>query len=49
MNRRVRRALAAGKRKIEARLADGARDSGDAPMLAGSNIHYETAERTRAV
>lgn len=49
MNRKVRRALAAGKQKINRRNAVGARESGAAPMLAGSNIRYEIAEKTRAI
>jgi hypothetical protein len=49
MNRNVRRALAAGKRKIERRLADGAQADGEAPMLTASNIHYEVADRARAI
>jgi DDE family transposase len=49
MNRRVRRALAAGKRKIEKRNADGVREGGDAPVMSGANIHYEIAQRTHAI
>lgn len=49
MNRRVRRALAAGKRKIEQRHADAVKENDGGPVLSGSNIHYEIAQRTHAV
>lgn len=49
MNRRVRRALSAGKRKIEQRHANAVRENDDGPVLSGSNVHYELAEKTRAI
>lgn len=49
MNRRVRRALASGKRTIEQRHVDAVRENEGGPVLSGSNIHYEIAQRTRAI
>jgi hypothetical protein len=49
MNRRVRRALASGKRKIEQRHANAVRENDGGPVLAGSNVRYEVAEKTRAI
>lgn len=49
MNRRVRRALAAGKRKIEQRHADAVHENNSGPVLSASNIRYEIAQRTHAV
>ncbi len=49
MNRRVRRALASGKRKIEQRHANAVHENAGGPVLAGSNIHYEVAEKSRAI
>ncbi len=48
MNRKVRRRLLSEKAKIEQRLDEGKRSSGEGPMLAGSNIHYEMGEKTSA-
>jgi len=49
VNRDVRRRLTAEKAKIERRLEAARRASGDAPMLAGSNIHYELAAKSSAI
>ena len=49
MNRRVRRALASGKIKIEKRNADGVNDNDGGPVLTTPNIHYEMAQKTRAI
>lgn len=49
MNCRIRRVLTAEQRKMERRNAKGARGGGARRMLAGSNIRYEVAEKTRAV
>jgi hypothetical protein len=49
VNRKVRRRLSVEKTKIEQRLEEGRRKSGDSPMLAGSNIHYEMSEKASAI
>ena len=49
MNRKLRRRLSAEKTKIEHRLDEGRRASGQAPVLSGSNIHYEMSEKTSAI
>ena len=49
MNRNVRRKLGAEKARIERRLDEGRRASGQAPVLSGSNIHYEMSEKTSAI
>jgi hypothetical protein len=49
MNRRVRRALASEKSKIEKRNADGVHDNDGGPVLTAPNVHYEMAQRTRAI
>ena len=48
MNAKIRRKLGACKRRISRRL-DKTRSGGECPMIAASNIHYEIADRTRAV
>lgn len=48
MNAKIRRQLAARKRRIEKRL-DKTQLDGESPMLSASNIHYEIADRTRAI
>ena len=48
MNAKIRQKLAARKRRIEKRL-DKTDLSGGTPMLSASNIHYEIADRTRAI
>lgn len=49
MNRKVRQRLAAEKAEIEKRLDEGRRECGEGPVIAGSNIHYEMSEKTRAI
>ncbi len=48
MNAKIRRQLTARKRRIEKRL-DKTKLDGECPMLSASNIHYEIADRTRAI
>ena len=48
MNTRLRKRLAACKRRIQRRL-DKTKFGGESPMITASNIQYEKAERTRAV
>ena len=48
MNAKIRRKLAARKRRIKRRL-DKTRFEGELPMFSASNIHYEIADRTRAI
>lgn len=48
VNAKIRQKLAARKRRIEKRL-DKTDLSGGVPMLSASNIHYEIADRTRAI
>ena len=48
MNKRIRRQLAARKRRIERRL-DKTRHIGESPVLSATNIHYEIADRTQAI
>ncbi|MCP5000542.1 MAG: IS1380 family transposase [Hyphomicrobiales bacterium] len=48
MNKKIRNRLARRKRRIEKRL-DKTKFSGDGPMIAATNIHYELADRTQAV
>lgn len=45
----IRRKLAAEKSRIDRRLDAARRASGDAPMLAASNIHYEIADKSSAI
>ena len=49
MNATIRQRLARGKRRIEQRLVKRNNRGCDGPMLTASNIHYELAERTRAI
>lgn len=49
MNAKIRRKLARSKRRLEQRLEKKDLRGGEQPMLTASNIHYEIAERTRAV
>lgn len=49
MNRKLRRRLSSEKARIERRLDEGRRASGEAPVLSGSNIHYEMSEKTSAI
>ena len=48
MNAKIRQQLAARKRRIKKRL-DKTKLGGGCPMLSASNIHYEIADRTRAI
>ena len=48
MNTKIRRLLAARKRRVRKRL-DKTRFGGDCPVIAASNIQYEIAERTQAI
>ncbi len=48
MNVKIRKQLAQRKRRIKKRL-DKTKLGGECPMIAASNIHYEIADRTRAV
>lgn len=49
MNRKIRRMLAAEKRKIDKRLADAVEVNTGGPVLKGGNTRYELAEKTRAI
>lgn len=48
MNARIRKQLAQRKRRIQKRL-DKTKLGSECPVLSASNIHYEIADRTRAV
>jgi hypothetical protein len=48
VNARIRKKLAARKRRIEQRL-DKTKMGRECPVLSASNIHYEIADRTRAI
>jgi hypothetical protein len=48
VNAKIRRQLAARKRRIKKRL-DKTKLDGECPMLSASNIHYEIADRHRAI
>ena len=48
MNAKIRKQLAARKRRIKARL-DKTKMGSECPVLSASNIHYEIADRTRAI
>ena len=50
MNAKVQRQLRSGKRRIARRLARRAKAGrADGPEFSASNIHYEFADRTRAI
>ena len=49
MNATIRRQLAARKRRIARRIENQPGVEGPQPMMAASNIHYEIADRTRAI
>ena len=49
MNATIRRQLAARKRRIARRIENQPGVERHQPMMAASNIHYEIAERTRAI
>lgn len=48
MNARIRKQLARRKRRIQKRL-DKTKLGSECPVLSASNIHYEIADRTRAI
>jgi hypothetical protein len=48
VNAKIRKKLAARKRRLEKRI-DKTNVGGPFPMISASNIHYELADRTRAV
>lgn len=48
MNAKLRKKLAARKRRIEARL-DKTKFGPECPVISASNIHYELADRTQAI
>jgi hypothetical protein len=45
----IRRKLANGKRRLQRRLDKTKRDHCDQPMFTARNIHYDIADRTRAI
>ena len=49
MSSRIREKLARRKRRIQGRLGRKIRAESTAPVIAGTNIHYEIAERARGV
>jgi hypothetical protein len=49
VKKKIRRKIAAGKRKIEKRLVDALKQDGEKPVMSASNIHYELSERNRAI
>ena len=49
MKRNARRSLERGKKQIERRHANAVRENEGGPVLAGSNIQYEVAQRTHAI
>ncbi len=49
MNRKIRRRQAAEKRKIEKRLADAVEVNDGGPVLGGSGIRYELAEKAGGI
>jgi hypothetical protein len=49
VNATIRRQLAARKRRIARRIENQPGVEGHQPMMAASNIHYEIADRTRAI
>jgi hypothetical protein len=49
VNKKIRRQLAQRKRRIERRLDKRNLDGMERPAFTASNIHYELADRTRAV
>ena len=49
MNDRIRNKLAQSKRRVERRLDKNDNSGSKQPMLTAANIHYEIADRTRAI
>ena len=48
MNAKIRKKLAARKRRIEKRI-DKTKFGRECPVISASNIHYELADRTQAI
>lgn len=49
MSKKIAEQIAAEKRKIEGRLERAVEGSGAEPMITATNIHYELAEKSRAI
>jgi hypothetical protein len=49
VNDKIRKRLAQSKRRIERRLDKNNNTGCEQPMITASNIHYEIADRTRAI
>lgn len=49
MKRSLRRKIAAEKRRVERRLERAVRVNEEGPVLSASNIHYELADKTKAI
>ena len=49
MNRSVRRRIAREQRRVEKQLKLAIRVNEDGPLLAGGNVRYELADKTRAI
>ena len=49
MNRKVRQRIATEKKRIENRLEDAVEVNNGGPVLSGTNIHYELAEKTKGI
>jgi hypothetical protein len=49
VNNKIRRKIAARNLKIIKRLEDALEQDGENPVIKASNIHYEVAERSRAI
>jgi len=49
VNAKIRKQLAQSKRRLERRLGKRGHTGGERPMITASNIHYEIADRTRAI
>lgn len=49
MDKQARRALERGKHQIARRLNAAAHSNENGPVISGSNIHYEVAEKTRGI
>src|SRR5450432_1418613 len=49
VNDKIRKRLAQSQRRIERRLDKNNKTGCEQPMITASNIHYEIADRTRAI
>ena len=49
MNRKIRRTIAREKRIIQRRLEDAVKVNDGGPVLSATNIHYELADKTKAI